>query len=355
MNIAIDLTALYGRKITGLEIYGIDLYKALLKTGYNVIPIFHVKNEIDNNKNAYILQHTNRLALENIKLSMAVRKIGADITLFPIFPPPIDIYWYSHTKIIPTIHDIAFLRFRDTINFAAKYYLTPKYNMVFKKADAIITISETEKEELSKLTKKPIFNCRNIISEDYKNCNRFINTQFLCNWNLDKEKYIISVSTIEPRKNFKYLLEVIRPFLKEKNMKLVLVGRKGWDKSSEYERLLQDIKDKVVFTNFVSLPCLMTLYRYSYAFALLSLDEGFGRTPYEAVAAGCKRIILSDIAIFHETFGNNALYLPLNNKIDCINILKNHDIPKIREDFKIPFDDLERYLPKALKSISSLS
>ena len=51
MKIAIDLTSLYGRKITGLEVYGIDMYKALLKSGHVIIPIFHVKNTIDNNSN----------------------------------------------------------------------------------------------------------------------------------------------------------------------------------------------------------------------------------------------------------------------------------------------------------------
>lgn len=55
MIIAIDLTPLYGRKRTGVEMYAIDLYKALLTTGHKVIPIFHVKNEIDQNLNAYII------------------------------------------------------------------------------------------------------------------------------------------------------------------------------------------------------------------------------------------------------------------------------------------------------------
>lgn len=353
MKIAIDLTALYGRKITGLEIYGIDLYKALKKLGYDVIPIFHVKNEIDDNQNAYIIPQTKRLILENVKLPKVVRRIGADVTLFPIFPPPLNVYWHSHTRIVPTIHDVAFLKFRDTINLAAKYYLTPKYKMAFKKADAIITISETEKKELNKLTKRPVFNCHNIISADYKTSDSYINVKFLNKWNLEKEKYIISVSTIEPRKNFKYLLKVIKPFLEDNNMKLVLVGRKGWDKSSEYERVLHSVEDKVIFTNFVSLSCLMTLYRYSYAFALLSLDEGFGRTPYEAVASGCKRVILSDIAVFHETFGGNALYLPLNDEKGCINILEGNKIPEINKDFRIPFDDLENYLSNALDVIVS--
>ena len=88
MKIAIDLTSLYGRKITGLEVYGIDMYKALLKSGHVIIPIFHVKNELDENPNAVIISECNRLVLENIRLSKCIRKIAPDVVLFPIFPPP---------------------------------------------------------------------------------------------------------------------------------------------------------------------------------------------------------------------------------------------------------------------------
>ena len=48
MKIAIDLTPLYGRKWTGVELYAIDLYHALLELNYEVIPIFHVKNDRQN-------------------------------------------------------------------------------------------------------------------------------------------------------------------------------------------------------------------------------------------------------------------------------------------------------------------
>ena len=54
MKIAIDLTPLHGRKWTGVELYAIDLYHALLELNYEVIPIFHVKNDLDDNPNSFI-------------------------------------------------------------------------------------------------------------------------------------------------------------------------------------------------------------------------------------------------------------------------------------------------------------
>ena len=350
MKIAIDLTSLYGRKITGLEVYGIDMYKALLKSGHVIIPIFHVKNTIDNNSNAYIIHKRNRLWLENVSLSSAVRKIKPDIVLFPIFPPPIDIYFGTKAKILPTLHDFAFLNFRKTLNIAAKYYLTPKFLFMFKHADAIITISNTIKEALKLHSKKPVYNCGNIISSDYCNCQDSISDEYLKQFGLETGKYVITVSTVEPRKNNKYLLKVLKPMLERKNMKLLLVGRKGWGNDKALKVLIESYGERIIFTGFVEFNVLVSLYHYAYAFSLLSLDECFGRTPYEAVACGCRKVILSDIPIFHETFGEDAMFLPLNNEAECVERLKCQ-IPDVPEDFEIPYDVLEKNLLKLLNDL----
>ena len=75
---------------------------------------------------------------------------------------------------------------------------------------------------------------------------------------------------------------------------------------------------------------------------MLSLDEGFGRTPFEAVACGCKRIILSDIEIFHETFEGNATFLPLNNESKATLILSKNKIKEVMPGFTLPFYIIEQ-------------
>ena len=202
------------------------------------------------------------------------------------------------------------------------------------------------------VTSIPVYNCGEDISHDFFDCKGLADNKYLKKWKLSPQKYMISVSTIEPRKNFKYLLQVIRPFLIKNNMKLVLVGRKGWGKDKELEMLIKDMGDLLIFTEYVSHECLVSLYHYAYAFALLSIYEGFGRTPFEAVACGCKKIILSDIPIFRETFGNAAYYIPLNDIDGCKQLLENISIvPDIDKDFPLPFNVLEQMLPKVLPII----
>ena len=349
MKILIDLTPLYDRKRTGVEIYAIDLYRALLTTEHEIIPLFHVKNELDTNPHAVIIPRCNRLLLENIRLSKTIRAIRPDYVLFPIFPPPVDLKWGFTGKVIPTLHDFAFLKFRKTLNFAAKYYLTPKMLWAFRWVDGIITISETEKQQLIAYTNKPIYNLGENIAIGFKGASDKADLQMLAKWQLRPNSYFISVSTIEPRKNFKYLLKVIAPILKERNMKLVLVGRDGWGHDEELKTLIGKMKDYLIFTNYVSEEELISLYHYAYAFALLSLDEGFGRTPFEAVACGCKRIILSDIEIFHETFEGNATFLPLDDTSLATRSLATNDMVGVSDRFELPFDVIEKKIKTLFK------
>lgn len=346
MRIAIDLTPLYGRKLTGVEMYAIDLYRSLQSTDYHIIPIFHCCNELDNNPNAFIISKRSRLWLENVSLSKAVRTINADVAIFPIFPPPVDLYYGCKTKIYQTIHDTVYFSYRDTQNIAAKYYYLPKQKYALKKMNGIITISETVKRKLGQYTDLPIYNLGENISAEYSNAMEKVDVSMLEKWGLKQDNYFISVSTIEPRKNFNYLLETIIPVLKEQNKKLVLVGRKGWGKNEHLQKLIEQAGDSLLFTDYVNIEELFSLYRYAYAFILLSKDEGFGRTPFEAVACGCKRIILSDIDIFHETFDGNALFVPLENELEARRLIQQNQIPNVSENFVIPFDVLSNRLKK---------
>ena len=346
MKIAIDLTPLYGRKRTGVEMYAIDLYRALLTTEHIIIPIFHSKNEVDESSHAYIIPKRNRVWLENISLSHAVRKIDPDIVIFPIFSPPMDIYYGFRGKVFQTIHDTVFLRFKNTQNLSARSYHLPRKYMAFKMIDGVITISETVKRQLESFISKPIYNLGENISTEYKDAKDKVNKKLLEKWGLLENGYYISVSTIEPRKNFSYLLDVILPILKEQQRKLVLVGRKGWGENMQLKEMIEKAGDNLIFTDYVSMEELFTLYHYAYAFALLSLDEGFGRTPFEAVACGCKRIILSDIEIFHETFEGNALFLPLADVTKARKMLKEEKLSLVNDTIEVPYDVLEKRINK---------
>ncbi len=61
-----------------------------------------------------------------------------------------------------------------------------------------------------------------------------------------------------------------------------------------------------IFTGYVDDGQLAYLYRHCEGFILPSLYEGFGIPPLEALACGCRTLLLSDIPVFREVYGNVA-------------------------------------------------
>lgn len=313
IKIVIDLTPLYARKITGVEAYGIEFYLALKKTSYEIYPIFRIENTLDNNPNTIIINHKSRLISENYTIPKILKYLKPSIAFFPIFPPPINVYNIDGVKIVPTIHDLAFRYYTSTLSLKARLYLLPKYNRALKYSNSIITISNSVLMELKKETKVTLFNFGESISVSYKLHDFIFDATILNKYSLQIEGYLISVSTLEPRKNIKYLLEVWKILYKQyPSLKLVLVGRHGWGNTSEYSVLLNELKDSIVFTGYVEHADLVNLYHYSKAFILLSLYEGFGRTPLEALACET-RVITSDIPVFRENVGQEGCYVVLND------------------------------------------
>lgn len=125
------------------------------------------------------------------------------------------------------------------------------------------------------------------------------------------DEYIMSVSTIEPRKNLRGLINgfiAYKQSHKESTLKLVLVGGIGWDRDFENEiAKLEQFKDSIILTGFVPDEDLASLYRYSLAVAYVSFYEGFGLPLLEALTAG-KAVISSDVTSMPEVCGDAASY-----------------------------------------------
>lgn len=122
--------------------------------------------------------------------------------------------------------------------------------------------------------------------------------------------YILSVCTIEPRKNLIRLLqayEQIRNRCKER-FQLIFVGSLGW-RYEEFLRRLGDSKYRgdIVMTGYVADWELAVLYRNAKVFAYPSLYEGFGLPILEAMGCGAP-VVTSMISSMPEVGGDCACY-----------------------------------------------
>ncbi len=101
--------------------------------------------------------------------------------------------------------------------------------------------------------------------------------------------YWLSVGTIEPRKNQRFLVESYLHYLQRggRSMPLVFAGGKGW-LMDDFQKRVSDmgIADSVIMTGYVSDDELIWLYRNCYANLYPSLFEGFGLPVLEGMLFG---------------------------------------------------------------------
>jgi glycosyltransferase involved in cell wall biosynthesis len=119
-------------------------------------------------------------------------------------------------------------------------------------------------------------------------------------------RFILSVGTIEPRKNLPTLFEALK-HLSLGEVKLVVVGLRGWYSHKIFARLKGlGVDERVMFTGFVPDEDLPALYSLAEAFAYPSLYEGFGLPALEAMACGTP-VVCSDSSSLPEVVGDSAI------------------------------------------------
>ncbi len=130
-------------------------------------------------------------------------------------------------------------------------------------------------------------------------------------YSLKSKKYILNVSTLQPRKNQKKIIDAYSKL--PKNIKdeypLVIVGKYGWgcDEVVDKLRYMESNGEARWLNNIVDQE-LFVLYQESICFVFPSLYEGFGFPILEAMASGTP-VITSNIGAMKEIAGEDNAYL----------------------------------------------
>lgn len=123
-------------------------------------------------------------------------------------------------------------------------------------------------------------------------------------------RYLLSVSTIEPRKNFMGVLDAFGEFLRanpDAPYVLLCTGMWGWRNDELNDYLTRcGFADRVIFTGFVDLADLPSLYRHADCFMYLSFYEGFGLPILEAMKSNCP-VICSNTSSMPEVIGDAGI------------------------------------------------
>jgi glycosyltransferase involved in cell wall biosynthesis len=123
------------------------------------------------------------------------------------------------------------------------------------------------------------------------------------------DEFILTVGTIEPRKNLQLLVSAFehaaaaRP---ESRVQLVIAGGRGWLSEPLFKAVDNSpVQNRIVLTDYLHDEDLCALYSACRMLVYPSLYEGFGLPPLEAMACGAS-VIVSNIPALVETTGQAA-------------------------------------------------
>ena len=201
-----------------------------------------------------------------------------------------------------------------------------------KRSKRIITVSKFSQKEIMKYYNVSE-NKITVIYNAWQHFNRIdYDEGTLKKYNLKSNGYYFTLSSLEPNKNFKWIVETAK---KNPQKRFVVSGAMNNKIFAEKNRY--DLQSNIQFLGYVPDSEAKTLMRDCEAFLFPTFYEGYGIPPLEALSAGCKNIYVSDTEVMHEIYGNAARYVdPMRaEKLDHIASCSDTDtIKKVLDKYK---------------------
>lgn len=274
----------------------------------------------------------------------------------------------SRTPSLVVIYDLSYALHPQYSSPENRKYLQKFVPKTLSRATKILTISENSKKEIIDYYKVEPAKIEIIHpAVDHKAFNPQSQTviKTISSKYGIKKPYILSVCTLEPRKNLIGVLnafDVLPESIKEKYA-LVLVGGKGWldeELQAKFDELAK--KYTLVKTGYAPDEDLPALYSGASVFVYPSFYEGFGMPPLEAMSCGTP-VITSNNSSLPEVVGEAAITVDaddtvrLSKEIQCV--LKDSKLAVrmskdgLQQAKKFSWDKSARRLIRVLEEVSA--
>lgn len=219
-------------------------------------------------------------------------------------------------KVIITVHDLAFKSLKDVFTKKTVIWKSIATKLSVKKAKDIIAITNFTEDEIKIHYGQDIANKTQVILNGFNKFSDDKISQSNINKNildLKKSNYILTVSTISPRKNIDGLIKAFNEIKNNNQYKLVIAGNNGWMFEKVYEEAEKlGIKDRILFTGKINDDELKYLYKHADIFVYPSFYEGFGLPPLEAMSFNVPCIVSNKTSI-PEVVGDAAITVDPND------------------------------------------
>ena len=328
MKIRVEISSLANKTLSGVGNYTRLLSEALdaspktsLHASYfnflsrQTTPVLNIKQPLEKNSLVPLRAYA-KLQSFNLAPAFDIFLKKVDLTILPNFAT-----WPTLRSSLraTVIHDLTYLRFPEAVEEKNLTHLRRVVPRSIKKADFIITVSETVKNEL--IGEFGLDPDRCVVTTIPPDSSYSVknNNEIHQKYGIPTKKYIFFIGNLEPRKDLPTLIRAYQklPEAIKQEYSLVLAGGQGWktEKSKAAIKQAQEDGDRVIHVGYVDQADASAFYQHASLFVIPSLYEGFGMPVLEALS--CKTpVVASDIPVFREAGGNAAVYAQSQNSDD---------------------------------------
>ena len=236
----------------------------------------------------------------------------------------------SVAKQVVTIHDLSVIDRPEGFNPSFRVFYRFLLPRLARRVRAVITVSAFTRERLiewAKILPSRVYVIPNGVDRRFSP-QQIDSIERLRNaLQIPSPYYILSLGSIEPRKNLPRLLAAWERIQRELPQEVWLVVAGGKGKSSVFNDVgIQNLPPRVHLTGRVADELLPALYSGALAFVYPSLYEGFGLPPLEAMACGTP-VLTANVTAMPEVVGDAGLLVDPYN-VEAI----AHGIRRLVED-----------------------
>ncbi|MCF7820724.1 MAG: glycosyltransferase family 4 protein [Candidatus Pacebacteria bacterium] len=326
MKIGVDIRSLMDKNFSGVSTFTYNLLLNLLKIDSKNQYVFYYNSltkvklpEFSDKVKIIKTSYPNKVFNYFLQKTFSYPKIDkymGGLDLF--FAPHFNFFSLSpKVKQIITVHDLSFIRYPEFFSSRKNsWHQALNVKRILQQSDMIMTVSQNSRLdilELFSLEENKVKAVYSGIEDKFFQTSSIFELQRV-RYNLSlPARFILSLATLEPRKNLEGLIKAYnifrdkRPDLNE--VKLVIAGAKGW----RYQNIIKawresKFKDDIIFLGYVKNEDKKVLYTLAELFVFPSFYEGFGFPVLEAMASKTP-VICSFNSSLPEIAGSSALLI----------------------------------------------
>jgi glycosyltransferase involved in cell wall biosynthesis len=233
------------------------------------------------------------------------------------FSGPLDVFHSPDFALAPsqsartlvTIHDLSFMRVPECSEPSLRTYLNEVVPRSVGRADVVLADSESTRQDVLELLKVAPGRVQVIyagVDDGFQPVrDPLILEQTRTRYGLP-QRFVLGVGTLQPRKNYRRLVEAFARLRGQDDVRLIISGARGWMYEEIFRRVDElGLTGRVLFPGYVAEGDLPALYSLAEVFAFPSLYEGFGLPPLEAMACGTP-VVVSRTSSLPEVVGDAA-------------------------------------------------